>query len=88
MVLLCLICSKSWSGTGFYVNIKLKQKNVGNLVNVGCIMTNYHVYAEMEESGDGMTAIFNHESTEKEAFEVPLVPFKLIARSKPEVFYF
>ena len=36
----------------------------------------------MEESGDDMVAVFHHESGGKEAFELPLVPFKLLAHQK------
>ena len=68
--------SNSWRGTGFYVNVKLKEKIIG------CIMTNYHVYCEMKKSNDGMAAVFCYEKTEKDAFELPLVPFKLLAQSK------
>ena len=68
--------SNSWRGTGFYVNVNLKKKNIG------CIMTNYHVYCEMEKSSDGMVAVFYYEKAEKDAFELPLVPFKLLAQSK------
>jgi hypothetical protein len=48
-------------------------------------MTNYHVFLEKEKRGGDMIAVFHHESTEKEAFELPLVPFKLHAKSKGEV---
>ncbi len=79
-----LISSKLWSGTGFYVEVKLKKPN--KELDIHCIMTNYHVYLEMNKRGDDMVAVFHHESTEKEPFELPLVPFKLHAQNKVEVF--
>jgi hypothetical protein len=48
-------------------------------------MTNYHVFLETKKRDDNMVAVFHHESTEKEAFELPLVPFELHAQSKGEV---
>ena len=74
-----IVYSDSWRGTGFYVNVKLKEKYIG------CIMTNYHVYFEMKKSNDGMVAVFYYEM-QKDAFELPLVPFKLLAQSKVELF--
>ena len=73
----------SWSGTGFYVNVKLKKN--GKVNDVHCIMTNHHVYLEMIRRGDNMVAIFHYEDSEKKSFELPLVPFKLLARSSGEV---
>jgi hypothetical protein len=52
---------------------------------VHCIVTNYHVFREMKEHGDGMVAVFHHENTEKESFELSLVPVMLLAHSKEEV---
>ena len=75
-----LISSKSWSATGFYANVKLKKHD--KLFNVHCIMTNYHVFLEMKKRGDGMVAVFHHESTEKESNEFALEPFVLFAHSK------
>ena len=36
----------------------------------------------MEEHGVDMVAVFHHESGGKRVFELPLVPFKLLARKK------
>ncbi|XP_028405339.1 uncharacterized protein LOC114527834 [Dendronephthya gigantea] len=65
--------SKSWSASGFYVKVKLKGKEIH------CIMTNFHVFQKKQENSDDMVAVFNHESTEREPLELPLVPFTLFA---------
>ena len=89
---LLLICNfvisfvfrKSWSGTGFYVNVKCKDKN-DELLNAYCIMTNYHVFVEKEESGSQMVAMFHYDSSKKTPFKLLLEPFKLLASSEEEV---
>ena len=43
-----------------------------------CILTTYDdIFLEMDEHGDGMVAVFHHEIDGKEAFELPVVSFKL-----------
>ena len=75
--------SKSWSGTGFFVNVKFNKKN--EVVDAYCIMTNHHVYLAQKNTGAGMVAVFHHDSTEKESYEILLEPFKIFAHSKGEV---
>ena len=75
--------SESWSGTGFYVNVKIKNQN--KEWNVHGIMTNYHVFGEKETHGGEMAAVFHHEGKEKKPFKISLVPFILVAFCKEEV---
>ncbi len=77
---MCLISSETWSGTGFYADVKLKKKD--EILDVHCIMTNYHVFLQNIQYGEDMVAVFHHEGTEKEPFELPLVPFNLLAHSE------
>ena len=71
--------SKQWSGYGFYANVKLKTQGK----NINCIITIYDdIFLEVDEHGDDMVAVFHDESDGKEAFELSLVPFKLLAHGK------
>ena len=47
-------------------------------------MTNYHHYLESKELCDetDVVAVFHHEGTEKEAFELPLVPFRILTQNE------
>ena len=69
------ICSKTWSFTGFYVHVKLEKQN--KILDVHCIMTNYGVFLQND-----LVAVFHCPGTEKEAFELPLVSFRILAHSK------
>ena len=64
--------------------MKFKNKK-DEVLNAYCIMTNYHVFVEKEKSGAQMVAMFHHDSTEKESFELLLEPFRLVASSRKEV---
>ncbi len=75
-----LIYSETWSCTGFYADVKLEKKD--EILDFRCIMTNYHIFLETKQCCDDMVAVFHHEGTDKEAFELPLVPFKLLAHNK------
>ena len=44
-------------------------------------MTNYNDFLKKKERGDDMVAVFHHEGTEKEAFEVPFKPLVLLGHS-------
>ena len=63
----------------------MKVKKENKVTDVHGIMTNYHAFLEMKRSGD-LVAVFNPESTGKESFELPLVPFQLLAHSEGQVF--
>mgnify|MGYP002804052089 CR=1 FL=1 len=68
--------SNQWSGYGFYANLKTIQKD--KTLDKNCILTAYHdIFLEMDKHGGDMVAVFHHESDEKEAFELPLLSFKL-----------
>ena len=70
--------SKQWSGYGFYANVKTKKQ--GTTLDINCIITIYDdIFLEMEEHGSDMVAVFHRESDKKEAFDLPLVPFNLLA---------
>ena len=76
--------SKQWSGTGFYVNVKLEKE--GRKLDCHCIITTYDdIFLEMKRDSNDMVAVFYQESDEKEVFELPLVPFILLAHSRTEV---
>ena len=69
-----------WSGTGFYVNVKLKKQN--KVLDVHAIMTNYHVYLEMKHHDTDMVAAFHYKVAGKRNSEIPLEPLKLFAHSE------
>ena len=74
------ILSMLWSGTGFYVNVKLKEQK--KVLDVHAIMTNYHVYLEMKQYDTDMVAVFHYEDAGKSSSEIPLAPLKLFAHSE------
>ncbi len=78
------LCSKTWSATGFYADVKFKKKD--EILDVRCIMTNYHDFLESNEwpwgSETDIVAVFHREGTEKETFEIPLVPFIILAQNR------
>ena len=76
--------SKQWSGYGFYANVKtIKQSKI---LDINCIITTYDIFLMMEKHlSDDVVAVFHCESDWKDAFELPLVPFKLLAHSKIKV---
>ena len=70
-----------WSGYGFYSNVQLKTQ--GKTLDMNCIFTIFDdIFLEVDEHGNDMVAVFHHESDKKDAFELPLVPFKLLAHGK------
>ncbi len=73
-----LISSETWSGTGFYADVK-KQ---GAILDVRCIITSYHGFLKKKKWADDMVAVFHQEGTDKQAFELQLVPFKFLAYSE------
>ena len=77
---LILISSETWSGTGFYADLKVKKQ--GSILDVRCIITNYHGFLKKKKLADDMVAVFHQERTDKQAFELQLVPFKFLAYSK------
>lgn len=68
-----------WSGTGFYVNVKLNKQ--AKVIDVHAIMTNYHVYLEMKQHDTDMVAVFHYEDAGKRSSEISLAPVELFARS-------
>ncbi len=62
----------------------MKIKKQGEILDVRCIMTNYHQFLESKELGNetDVVAVFHHEGTEKEAFELPLVPLNILAHNE------
>ena len=68
--------SKQWSGYGFYANLKTTKTD--KTLDMKCILTAYDdIFLKMDEHDDDMVAVFHHESDGKEAFELPVVSFKL-----------
>ena len=62
----------------------MKIKKQDEILDVRCIMTNYHQFLESKELGNetDVVAVFHHEGTEKEAFELPLVAFRILAQNE------
>ena len=62
----------------------MKLKKQDEILDVRCIMTNYSrlLHSKYLYLKTGVVAVFRHEGTEKEAFELPLVPFIILAHNK------
>ena len=68
--------SKQWSSYGFYANVKTTK--TAKMMGMKCILIAYDdIFLEMDEHGDDMVAVFHHEIDGKEAFQLPVVSFKL-----------
>ena len=63
----------------------MKLKNEGQTLDFDCVMTNYdNIFLQMEDDSD-VVAVFHNENAEKETFEIPLAPFRLIRSHRTEV---
>ncbi len=63
----------------------MKLKKQHEILAVRCIMTNYNNhFLETKELGNetDVVAVFHHQGTEKEAFELPLAPFRILAQNE------
>ncbi len=60
----------------------MKLEKQDEILDVHCIMTNYDVFHKKKEGGYDMVAVFHRQGTEKEDFELPLVPFRILAHSE------